>query len=187
MGLLYKGVNTYVLIVHWRWSCYVVMDSVMSIFLRSHGLYPVRLLCPWDSPGKNTGVGCHSLLQGIFQTQGSNPGLHCREILYWLSQQGNPTVRYCQISLHRDCTNLNLFQQYKKVHASLFCCCPVTQLCLTLWDPMDCSTPGFAILHHLLEFAQTHVHWISDANQPSHPLSSPSPPAFNLSQHQGLF
>ena len=52
---------------------------------------------------------------------------------------------------------------------------------------MDCSTPGFSVLHHLPEFAQTHVHQVGDAIQPSHPLSSPFPPAFNLSQHQGLF
>ena len=54
-------------------------------------MQPTRLLCPWDSPGKNTGVGCHALLQGIFPTQGSNPGLlHCRRILYRLSHQGSP-------------------------------------------------------------------------------------------------
>ena len=52
---------------------------------------------------------------------------------------------------------------------------------------MDCSMPGFPVPHYLLESAQTHVHWVSDASQPSHPLSSLSPPAFNLSQHQGLF
>ena len=52
---------------------------------------------------------------------------------------------------------------------------------------MDCSTPGFPVLHYLPEFAQTHVHWVGDAIQPSHPLSSPSPPALSLSQHQGLF
>ena len=52
---------------------------------------------------------------------------------------------------------------------------------------MDCSTPGFPVLHQLLELAQIHVHWVSDAIQSSHPLSSHSPPAFNLSQHQGLF
>ena len=52
---------------------------------------------------------------------------------------------------------------------------------------MDCSMPDCPVLHYLLEFAQTHVHWVSDAIQPSHPLSSPSPPAFSLSQHQGLF
>ena len=52
---------------------------------------------------------------------------------------------------------------------------------------MNCSMPGFPVLHYLPEFALTHVHWVSDVIQPSHPLSSPSPPAFNLSQHQGLF
>ena len=62
-----------------------------------------------------------------------------------------------------------------------------SQSCLTLCDPMDCSTPGFPVHHQLLEHAQTHVHRVGDAIQPSHPLSSPSPPAFNLSQHQGLF
>ena len=57
----------------------------------------------------------------------------------------------------------------------------------TLCDPVDYSMPGFPVLHHLSEFAQTHIHWISDASQPSCPLSSPFPPAFSLSQHQGLF
>ena len=58
---------------------------------------------------------------------------------------------------------------------------------MTLRDTMDCSMPGLSVHHQLLEFTQTHVHWVSDAIQPSHPLSSPSAPAFNLSQHQGLF
>ena len=66
-------------------------------------------------------------------------------------------------------------------------CCSVTQLCPTLCDPMDCSTPGFPVLHHLPELAQTHVHRVGDAVQPSHPLLSTSPRAFNLSQHHGLF
>ena len=63
----------------------------------------------------------------------------------------------------------------------------VTQSCLTLCKPMDCSMPGFPVHHQLLELTQVHVHLVNDAFQPSHPLSSPSPPAFNLSQHQGLF
>ena len=67
------------------------------------------------------------------------------------------------------------------------CCCSVAKSCPTLCNLMDCSTPGLPVFHHLLEFAQVHVHWIGDAIQPSHPLSSPSPPAFHLSQHQGLF
>ena len=63
----------------------------------------------------------------------------------------------------------------------------VTQLCLTLCKPMDWNTSGLPVHHQLPEFTQTHVHWVDDAIQPSHPLSSPSPAAFNLSQHQGLF
>ena len=63
----------------------------------------------------------------------------------------------------------------------------VTQSCPTLCDPMDCSTPGFSVHHQLPQLAQTHVHLAGDTIQPSHPLLSPSPPAFNLSWHQGLF
>ena len=63
----------------------------------------------------------------------------------------------------------------------------VTQSCLTLYVPMNHSMSGLPVHHQLLEFTQTHVHRVGDAIQPSHPLSSPSSPAFNLSQHQGLF
>ena len=94
--------------------------------------------------------------------------------------------------------NLALVTQYK--HQSLFhslllfayfrwqeSVSSVAQSCLTLCHPMDCSMPGFPVHHELPEFTQTYVHWISDNTQPSHPLSSLSPPTFNLSQHQGLF
>ena len=63
----------------------------------------------------------------------------------------------------------------------------VTQSCPTLCNPKDFSTPGLPVHHQLPEFIQTHVHWVSDAIHPSRPLSSPSPPTFNLSQYQGLF
>ena len=63
----------------------------------------------------------------------------------------------------------------------------VAQSCLTLCNPMECSTSSFPILHYLPEFAQTHVHWVCDAIQPFHPQLSPSPPSLNFSQHQGLF
>ena len=63
----------------------------------------------------------------------------------------------------------------------------IAQSCPTLCDPMDCSTPGFAVHHQLPEITQAHVHRVSDAIQPSHPLSSPSSPSFNLSQKEGLF
>ena len=62
----------------------------------------------------------------------------------------------------------------------------VAQLCLTLCNPMNGSTPGLPVHHQFLEFTQTHVHWVSDAIQPRHPLSSPSPPASNPSQHQSF-
>ena len=68
-----------------------VSHSVVSNSLQPRGVKPTRLLCPWDSPGKNIGAGCHALLQGIFPTQQSNPGLpHCRQILYRLSHQESP-------------------------------------------------------------------------------------------------
>ena len=63
----------------------------------------------------------------------------------------------------------------------------VTQSCPTLCDPMNCSTPGLPVHHQLPEFTETHVHQVSDAIQPSHPLSSPAPTALNPSQHQSLF
>ena len=72
-------------------KCASVCHSVVSDSLRPHGLQPIRLSCPWDSPGKNIGVDSHSLLQGIFPTQGLNTGLlHCRQILYHLTHQGSP-------------------------------------------------------------------------------------------------
>ena len=61
--------------------------------------------------------------------------------------------------------------------------CSIGKLCLMLHDFIDCNNLGFPVLHHLSEFAQTHVRWVGDANQPSHSLSSPSPPGFSLSQH----
>ena len=121
---------------------------------------PPGFFCPRDFPGNNTGVGCHFLLQGIFLTQGSN--LH---LLHW--QADSLPLSHLQFS---------------SVQFS-----SVTQSCPTLCDPMNHSTPGLPVPYQLLEFTQTHVHCISDAIQPSHPLSSPSPPAPNPTQHQGLF
>ena len=75
--------------------------SVMSNSLRPHGLQPARLLCPWDSPGKNSGVGCHFLLEGIFPTHGLNPGLlHCRWTLYCLCHQGSPRLSHLIVNVY---------------------------------------------------------------------------------------
>ena len=82
-------------LLHLLPHCAVFSRSVVSDSLWPHGLQPARLLCPWDSPGKNWG-GLHALLQGIFPIQISNPGLpHCRQILYHLSHQRNPRILAC--------------------------------------------------------------------------------------------
>ena len=90
------------------------------------------------------------------------------------------------LCLHQPFLQLSFPLPGASVLPSVSCCCSVTKLCPTLWDPMDCSTPGFPVLHHLPEIMQTHVHWVSDAIQPSRPLLSHSP-AFSLCQRQGLF
>ena len=117
----------------------------MSDFLSPHGLYLARLLCPWNSPGKITGVGSHSLLQGI------EPGLQ------------SP-------ALQEDFLLSELL--WKPFHC-VFIYYSVAQSCLTL---CVCSTPGFPVLHYLLKFAHTYVHWVGDAIQPFHPLSPPLSP-----------
>jgi len=91
-----------------------------------------------------------------------------------------PFLRKLHIVFHSGCTNL-------QSHHSCIQFSSVAQSCPTLCNAMDCSTPGFPVHHQLPELTQTHVHRISDAIQPSHPPSSPSPPVFSLSQHQGLF
>ena len=80
----------------------------------------------------------------------------------------------------------NEFSFYTLIMNYYFCC-SVPQLCLTLCNHMDCSTPVFPVHHQLLELTQTYVHQVGDAIQPSHPVLSPTLPAFNLSQHQSLF
>ena len=109
--------------------------------------------------------------------------LYCTsQILCFLQIEGlwQPNIEQgCQCNFP---SSICSFCVYRSVQFS-----SVTQPYLTLCDPMDCSTPGLPVHHQLLELAQTHVHQVGDAIQPSPPLSSPSPSAFNLSQHQGVF
>ena len=86
--------------------------------------------------------------------------------------------------LSNDWMNPCFREQSRKASAQVS---SVAQSCTTLCNPMDCSTPGLPVHHQLPEFTQAHVHWVGDAIQPSDPLSSSSPSAINLSQHQGLF
>ena len=97
-------------------------------------------------------------------------------------------INECEGILFIATCSVFIFHEYNTLTLRiLFQFSSVTQSCLTLCDPLDCSTPGLPVHHQLPKFTQTHVHPVGDAIQPSHPLSSPSPPALNLSQHQGLF
>ena len=175
--------------------------SVVSDSLWPHGLYS-----PWNSPGQNTRVGSLSILQGIFLTQGLKPGLpHCRQTLYQLCHKGSPRILEWVTYLFPSgssrprnrtrvsCIAGGFFTSWASREACVCMCVytyqfsSVVQLCLTLFNSMDCSMPGFPVHHQHPEPVQTHAHWVSNANQPSHTLSSPSIPDFNLSQHQGLF
>ena len=134
----------------------------MSNFLWHHGQQHARILYPSLSP--------RSLLK-LMSLESVMPSNH---VIFYISHLHS----LCRIDL-----NL-IFYVYLKT--LLIQISSVAQLCSTLCDPMDCSTPGFPIHHHLPELAQTHVHRVHDAIQPSHPLLSPSS-AFNLTQHQDLF
>ena len=110
---------------------------------------------------------------------------------YWSGLQcpppGNPANPEIKPTSHVSCIGGSLLLASTGKLFRLFQFSSVAQSCLTLCDPMNCSMPGLPVHHQLLEFAQTHVHRVSDAIQPSHPLSSPSPSAPNPSQHQSLF
>ena len=109
-------------------------------------------------------------------------GKHDRELLY-------QNISKSSLS-YRTVRRLGLFYYKEFIYPSFrkpVQFSSVAQLCPTLCDPVDCSTPGLPVHLQLLDPIQTHVHWVDDAIQPSHPLSSPSLPTFNLSQHQGLF
>ena len=116
----------------------------MSNSLQPYELQPARLLCPWYSPGKNTGVGCHVLLQGNFPT-------------------------------HKMCALYTYLGGWYVSHFILLFSSVQSLSHVWLCDRMDCSTPGLPVHHQLPEFTHTYVHWVGDAIQPSHPLSSPSP------------
>ena len=143
-----------------------VSRSVVPDSLQPHGLQPARLLCPGNSPGKDTGVGCHSLLQGVFPTHGWNPGLlECPRILYCLSHEG---------SLSGLVHLRSPLWTFSSIGTTSVQFSSVTQSCPTLCDPMNGSMPGLPVHHHFPEFTQTH----SD----SCPQSLPASESFPMSQ-----
>ena len=153
----------------------------MSDSVLPHRRRPTRLPCPWDSPGKNTGVGYHFLLQCMKVKSQSEVAQSC-PTLSDLMDCSLPGSSVHGIFQARVLEWGAIAFQFSSVHFS-----SVAQLCPNLCGPMNQSTPGLPVHHQLPESTQTHVHQVSDAIQPSHPLSSPSPPAPNPSQHQSLF
>ena len=137
------------------------------------------------SPGDSISVSLRKLLQG------SRSGSHTTHI-FTRKGAGNLNVKirhqvkeFRMLCMGMQVSGLAEFIPLIRTWACYFCSVPESRP--VLCDPVDCSRPGFSVLHRIPEFVQTHVHRVSDAIQPSHPLSSPFPPAFSLSQHQGLF
>ena len=128
------------------------------------------------SPGYPGGFSAFFLPWSLFPVE----NVQLSDISIWLSI-------HIEQKLHGGCTTFVPCPFDPAYGCILICRCCSVQLCLTLCKPVDCSMPSFPVLHFLPELAQTHAHWTGDAIQPSHPLSSPSPPVLNLSQHQGLF
>ena len=128
-------------------------------------------------------MGSLSLLQQIFLTQESME-VTCiagEFFINWVIREAsNEDIQVYEHYCHPSIANYSN-------EIPLYCGCSITQLSLTLCNPMDCSTPGFPVLHCLLEFTQTHVHWVSGTIQLSYSLLPPSPPALNLFKLQGLF
>ena len=108
-----------------------------------------------------------------------------QELLEWVAISFSRESSRLLDLAHISCIGRQILYHFGKPQ-NAYCCCSVTQSCLTLCDPMECSTPGFLVHHQLPELAHTHVHQVDGAIQPSHSLSFPSLD-FNLSQNQGLF
>ena len=131
------------------------------------GPYPARLLRPQDSPGKNTGVCCHFLLQGVFLTQGSNPGVLC--LLHCQADSLPPVTPGKPEAPHQFPVPVKSFQSS----------------CSVMSDSLWSHRLQHARLPSLTPRACPNSHpWVGDAIQPPHPLSSPSPPTFSIFQHQ---
>ena len=168
------------------WGRTIVLFSRSVVFdsLRPQGLQHTRLLCPSPTPGAHSNSHVHRVGDAI---QPSCPLLSPYPTAFNLSQNQGLFQCLPKKSMKHSLKFLVkcLWGMRSPVTSSQFSL--VAQSCPTLCDPMNHSTPGLPVHHSLPESTQTLVHWVSDAIQPSHPLSSPSPPALNLSQHLGLF
>ena len=108
-------------------------------------------------------------------------------IWFWCHRAPDIVWRKCECTRVCACMHMCVYVCVCLTYALSCSCCSVTKWCPTLWDPTECSIPGFPVLHYLLESSQTQTYWVDDSIQPSHPLSPPFPTALKLSQHQHLF
>ena len=178
-------------------SLYMCVQSLSPVWLFATS-WTVRLLCLWDSPGKNTGEGCHFLLQGFFPTQELPQPLSYSKLSEGLSVFPPLHFFFLRKLCHIVAIILVVWVVVSGIHVYLYFYdlslylfraqfSSVAQLCPTLCDPINRSMPGLPVHHQLRKFTQTDFHRVGDTIQPSHPLSYPSPPAPNPSQHQSLF
>ena len=166
-------------------GCILLLISAFSWSPSGHWWVALRAAPTWGLPARAPGIHCSDCGVPDFHSPWpltpphQDPGLW--QPGFW-SLWTPPTTGTCLgvSTLTRMCS-----WEHGRVAMDQFS--SVGQSCLTPCDTMDCSMPGFPVHHHLLEFTQTQVHWVSDTIQPSHPLLPPSPPTFNLCQHQGLF
>ena len=163
-------------------------SSVHRIFFRQEYWSGLPFPSPGDRP--NPGIQPPSLVSPILSGRFFTTNATGEAQMLWHTDSSLPAssvhgilqariLEWVAISFYRD---FKILLKNTSVQFS-----SVAQSCPTLCDPMNCSTPGLPVRHQLPEFTQTHIHRVSDAIQPSHPLSSPSPPASNPSQHQSLF
>ena len=167
-----------------HWSLRKAFLSLLAIMLLSHFSHVLLCVTPWTAvrQASLSITNSWSLLK-LMSIEWVIPSNHL--ILYWSgllfpSTGDLPNSRTEPKSPALTSTFFTTESPGKPQHIDVQFS-SVVQSCLPLCNPMDCSTPGLPVHHQLPEFTQTHVHWVSDAIQPSHSLSSPSPPAFNLS------
>ena len=159
------------------------LEVITSVHLIQNG-FSFLLFCCWF-------MACWVPLRVILVKRTCHPSCH-NQLLVLRGAAPLNFQRMCGISyssLHMPCRQWMPQKSYGLVLDKTPCSVQlssVTQSCPAVCDPLGCSTPGLPVHHPLLEFTQTHVRWVGNAIQPSRPLSSPSPPTFNLSQHQGL-
>ena len=163
--------------------------SMISNSLNSHIRFPSCMLQMLEdpsfckTPGTDQDIFTHEIIWGKNKRNLGGGCWHCFLSLWELVWNSPKDVNF-----EGKFKSIRFFDHvYLSFSSKTLCVCIQSPSCVWLCNPVNCSTPALPDPHILLEFAQVHVHWISDAIQPSHILSSPSPPSLNPSQHQGLF